>query len=331
MSFAPPTGSRRFAKSYKDSCTGQADGVRSAIRETARQRRLHGGRVEEAAASGELGELIETAQRFQRENETLRALLRRVKVESGAAIADLAATVSRLESDRDALRLERDECRAEARLSRVRIAELEVHQDAVARRLAETIAASSRDGAARPPPPPAAADAAGDAAADAGDAAAASPRAALDFEDAATRSDSGSRTPGAAGRWASETVQSRRRIRDRADRNDEPVAFAHHTSKLDMTNASPMKHEEYAGERARGSWILRPDSVANVKCTGVDANFFASLREGAPDFSTSPKKAGPRGSYASPARPTRPPPQLASEALTEMEKVAMFLPEEEPV
>ena len=113
MSFAPPTGSRRFAKSYKDSCTGQADGVRLAIRETARQRRLHGGRVEEAAASGELGELIETAQRFQRENETLRALLRRVKVESGAAIADLAATVSRLESDRDALRLERDECRAE--------------------------------------------------------------------------------------------------------------------------------------------------------------------------------------------------------------------------
>ena len=98
-----------------------------------------------------------------------------------------------------------------------------------------------------------------------------------------------------------------------------------------MTNASPMKHEEYAGERARGSWILRPDSVANVKCTGVDANFFASLREGAPDFSTSPKKAGPRGSYASPNRPMRPPPQLASEALTEMEKVAMFLPEEEPV
>ena len=170
--------------------------------------------------------------------------MRRVKVESGAAIADLAATVSRLESDRDALRLERDECRAEARLSRVRIAELEVHQDAVARRLAETIAASSsRDGAARPPPPPAAADAAADAAGDGARDAAASPRAALDFEDAATRSDSGSRTPGAAGRWASETVQSRRRIRDRADRNDEPVAFAHHTSKPASSDRSVFSRE----------------------------------------------------------------------------------------
>ena len=93
-----------------------------------------------------------------------------------------------------------------------------------------------------------------------------------------------------------------------------------------MTNASPMKHEEYAGERARGSWILRPDSVANVKCTGVDANFFASLREGAPDFSTSPKKPT-RGSFASPNRPRRPPPMLQTTgAISKEEAAAMFLP-----
>lgn len=107
MSFARPASNARYGASYRESCVDGGDRVREAIRESTSAR----ARVGESPAwspRGEVGELIETATRVQRENEALRGLLRRLRHESGAAIDDLGATVRDLEDDRDTLRTERD-------------------------------------------------------------------------------------------------------------------------------------------------------------------------------------------------------------------------------
>lgn len=88
-----------------------------------------------------------------------------------------------------------------------------------------------------------------------------------------------SHTPNERPAYAADTKQSlRRQSKSIVFCRRPPLAFTHSSSKLDVSNKRSAEDEEYAGERVRSSWLLRPDSIPNLSVTGCDANFFASLR-----------------------------------------------------